>query len=86
MSLQHDIVERRQHDLIGSPVRVLVDGPSPESALVLQGRLAGQAPEIDPVVYLTDCDPSVYAAGVMLDAIITGASGYDLAARPLPRA
>ena len=31
--------------------RVLVDGPSPEHELVLQGRLEGQAPDIDPVVY-----------------------------------
>ena len=31
--------------------QVLVDGPSPEHELVLQGRLEGQAPDIDPVVY-----------------------------------
>ena len=30
---------------------VMVDGPSPESELVLTGRLEGQAPDIDSVVY-----------------------------------
>ena len=49
----------------GSEVRVLVDGPSPEHELVLQGRLEGQAPDIDPVVYLTDCDPSGLRAGAV---------------------
>ena len=41
---------------------MLIDGPSAEHELVLQGRLEGQAPEIDPVVYLTDCDPSAFTA------------------------
>ncbi len=41
-------------------VDVLVDGPSPEHELVLQGRLEGQAPDIDPVVFLTDCDPGAH--------------------------
>ena len=37
--------------------------PAPEHELVLQGRLPGQAPEIDPVVYLTDVDPETVATG-----------------------
>ena len=43
---------------IGQQVRLLVDGPSAEHELVLRARLEGQAPDIDPLVYLTDCDPS----------------------------
>ena len=50
--------------------------------LVLQGRLEGQAPEIDPVVYLTDCDPSLYERGNLIRARIVGAQGYDLLAIP----
>jgi ribosomal protein S12 methylthiotransferase len=61
---------------------VLIDGPSPEHELVLQGRLEGQAPEIDPVVYLTDCDPSECAAGQIVSARIVAARGYDLVAAP----
>jgi ribosomal protein S12 methylthiotransferase len=85
MSLQRGIVERRQRGRIGTRTGVLVDGSSAEHSLVLQGRTAGQAPEIDPVVYLTDCDPSAYAPGQLIEAEITGATGYDLAARPLSR-
>jgi ribosomal protein S12 methylthiotransferase len=83
MSLQRERVERRQRARVGERVRVLVDGPSPEHPLVVQGRLAGQAPEIDPVVYLTDCDPTAHPAGRLIEAEITGATGYDLTARPI---
>jgi ribosomal protein S12 methylthiotransferase len=86
MSLQREHVERQNQRRLGQPVRILVDGPSPEHPLVVQGRLAGQAPEIDPVVYLTECDPTLYLPGHLIDAEITGATGYDLAARPVPRA
>src|SRR5215472_6904343 len=51
MKRQQRIVSRRQRDRIGSEVRVMIDGPSPEHELVVQGRLEGQAPDIDPVVY-----------------------------------
>ena len=62
---------------------MLIDGPSPEHELVLQGRLEGQAPDIDSVVYLTDCDPGDYRAGELIRARIVGARGYDLVAAPL---
>ena len=39
----------------------------------VQGRLPGQAPEIDPVVYLTDCDPSIFAPGAFLNVEIVEA-------------
>jgi ribosomal protein S12 methylthiotransferase len=83
MARQQRIVAVRQASRIGTEVTVLVDGPSPEHELVLQGRLEGQAPEIDPVVYLTDCDPSVYGRGDLIRARIVGAEGYDLLAAPL---
>jgi ribosomal protein S12 methylthiotransferase len=82
MSRQQRIVTARQEARIGTDVRVLIDGPSAEHELVLQGRLEGQAPEIDPVVYLTDCDPSVYGAGNLIRARIVGVEGYDLLATP----
>src|SRR4029078_4871761 len=83
MARQQRIVAARQASRIGTEVTVLIDGPSPEHELVLQGRLGGQAPEIDPVVYLTDCDPSVYRAGDIVTALVTSARGYDLIAAPL---
>ena len=86
MAKQKRIVARTQKERIGSEVEVLIDGPSAEHELVLQGRLEGQAPEIDPIVVLTDADPELYAAGDLIRARITGAREYDLVAEPLGRA
>ena len=82
MKLQQQIVARKQEARIGSEVDLLIDGPSPEHELVLQGRLEGQAPDIDPVVYLTDADPAVFERGQLIKARIVGARGYDLVASP----
>ena len=51
----------------------MIDGPSPEHELVLQGRTEGQAPDIDAVVYLTDCDPASYRPGELIRAEIVDA-------------
>ena len=83
MARQRRLVAARQQARIGERVRLVVDGPSPEHELVVQGRLAGQAPEIDPVVYLTDCDPTAFAKGIFVDVEIVGSQEYDLVARPL---
>ena len=83
MSLQKRIVSRAQQLRVGSQVRLLVDGPSSEHDLVLRARLEGQAPDIDPMVYLTDCDPSEFASGAFIQAEIVGSREYDLLARPL---
>ena len=60
----------------------MVDGPAPDSDLVLTGRLEGQAPDIDALVYLDEFDPSSVRPGQVLQAVISGARGYDLIARP----
>jgi ribosomal protein S12 methylthiotransferase len=83
MRLQRDIVTRAQRARIGQRVTLLVDGISDEHPLVLRARLEGQAPEIDPVVYLTECDPSRLPAGRLIEAEIVASRGYDLVARPL---
>jgi ribosomal protein S12 methylthiotransferase len=83
MSRQKKIVAAAQKAKIGREVELLVDGPSPEHELVLQGRLRGQAPDIDPVVFLTDCDPSLVKAGNLIRARVVGARGYDLLAAPV---
>jgi ribosomal protein S12 methylthiotransferase len=82
MTRQQRIVTAHQQERIGSDVRVLIDGPSPEHELVLQGRLEGQAPDIDPVVYLTDEDPAACRPGDLIRARIVDARGYDLVAAP----
>ncbi len=82
MSLQKRIVARAHRRRIGTHVRLLVDGPAADHELVLRGRLEGQAPDIDPLVYLTDCDPSAVSAGDLIEAEIVASRGYDLVARP----
>jgi ribosomal protein S12 methylthiotransferase len=83
MSLQRRLVVRRQASRVGERVRLLVDGPSAEHGLVLRARTAGQAPDIDGCVYLTDADPSLVRPGAFLDAEIVASQEYDLVARPL---
>ena len=85
MSLQRKIVRRAQKRRIGDEVRLLVDGPASEHELVLRARLEGQAPDIDPCVYLTDCDPSELTPGEFIHAEIVGSRDYDLIARPKER-
>ena len=82
MRLQRDLVAARLKTRAGDRVTVMVDGPSPESELVLTSRLPGQAPDIDAIVYLDECDASQLRPGQLLEAVITGARGYDLIARP----
>jgi ribosomal protein S12 methylthiotransferase len=83
MSLQKRLIRRRQRGRIGERARVLIDGPSRDHALVLKGRLASQAPDIDSVVYLTECDPSRYRAGDFAEVEIVDSRDYDLVARPV---
>ena len=83
MARQKKIVARAHRARIGSQAAVLIDGPSAEHEMVLQGRLEGQAPDIDSVVYLTDCDPTAFATGALIQAKVVGAQGYDLIAAPL---
>jgi ribosomal protein S12 methylthiotransferase len=83
MAQQRRLVRAAQKARIGTRVRLVVDGPSAEHEWVLRGRLASQAPEIDPQVFLTECDPAGLAAGTFVDAEIVGARDYDLVARPL---
>ena len=87
---RRDALMRRQKRLIaatqkgrrGTEVDVMVDGRSPEHDLVVQGRTEGQAPDIDPVVYLTDCEPDQFSTGQLIRVRIVGAHEYDLIAAP----
>ncbi len=83
MRLQKQVVQRAHRARIGQRVRVLVDGPSADHDLVLRGRLEGQAPDIDPLVYLTDCDPSALTPGQFIEADVVASRAYDLVARPV---
>jgi ribosomal protein S12 methylthiotransferase len=77
MRLQRGVSKRRQKRLVGRELEVLVEGVSDESEYLLQGRWAGQAPDIDGVVYLAD---GTAQAGDLVRARVTSYADYDLAA------
>jgi len=87
MSVQRRISKKHQRALIGRELEVLVEGASEDSDLVMAGRHAGQAPEIDGIVYLGG---GPVLPGELCRARVTQASDYDLVADvletvPLPR-
>ena len=84
MARQKRLVREAHAARVGQRLPLIVDGPSAEHPLVLRGRLRGQAPEIDPQVYLTECDAGALPPGRVIEAEIVGAKDYDLLARPLP--
>jgi ribosomal protein S12 methylthiotransferase len=52
--IQKDIAHRKLKTMIGKIMPVLVEGVSHETEHLLVGRIEGQAPEIDGVVYIND--------------------------------
>ena len=77
MEIQRAISRARHEAMVGRELDVLVEGVSPESEYLLEGRWYGQAPGIDGVTYLAD---GQVPAGSLVRARITQASDYDLAA------
>ncbi|MFO0649773.1 MAG: 30S ribosomal protein S12 methylthiotransferase RimO [Polyangiales bacterium] len=75
MAIQRPISRKRNRALVGQHLEVLVDGASAEHEFVLQGRHAGQAPEIDGVVYLSGAE---VRAGEMVTVEVTQSADYDL--------
>ncbi len=78
MSLQKRLSARRNRARVGERVEVLVEGTHPDSDLLLRGRTAAQAPEIDGQVILNDGQA---APGTFVTAEVTEAHPYDLVAR-----
>jgi len=81
MSLQKRISTRRNRARVGERVEVLVEGTHADTDLLLRGRTAGQAPEIDGQVIINDgtADP-----GTFVTVEITEAHPYDLVGRVVP--
>src|SRR6266540_2649136 len=73
--LQDRLVWQRLKALYGTRQTVLVDGPAVDPAFPYEGRLAGQAPEIDGVVLLRD--PKL-SPGRFAEVSIVEADGYEL--------
>ena len=74
MELQADISLRKNRDLIGREIEVLVEGAMDGRATRMRGRTSGQAPEIDGMVLLKgEAEP-----GDFVRARIDKALSYDL--------
>jgi ribosomal protein S12 methylthiotransferase len=73
--LQDRLAWPRQKALYGTKQTVLVDGASADPAFPFEGRTAGQAPEIDGVVYLRD--PKL-SPGRFAEVRIVEVDGYEL--------
>ena len=75
MKAQRAVSKRRLKALIGRELDVLVEGESDESELLLVGRHAGQAPEVDGRVHLIN---GTAQPGEIHRVKITHAADYDL--------
>ena len=82
MQLQRGISKRKKKALIGTEVDLLLEGTSDESDLLLEGRTAMHAPEIDGKVLINDVPEGIAPqAGEFYRAQIVEAHHYDLIAR-----
>jgi ribosomal protein S12 methylthiotransferase len=90
LAVQEPIAAAKGQERVGSVLEVLIDGPSEETNLLLEGRHEGLAPDIDGVVYINDEDDRssrhprtnrnlrVPEPGDLVKARITEVSTYDL--------
>jgi ribosomal protein S12 methylthiotransferase len=78
MSIQRKISRRRNRALVGQTVPVLVEGLSPETDLLWQGRQPGQAPEIDGVTLINDFEGEAPRPGEIRPLLVTETHDYDV--------
>jgi ribosomal protein S12 methylthiotransferase len=81
MALQRRICLRRNRALVGQRLDVLVEGVHPESEHLLQGRTAGQAPEIDGAFIINAGRTEQVCSGTFEVCEVTAAHAYDLVGR-----
>jgi ribosomal protein S12 methylthiotransferase len=80
MAAQQEVAFRWSHDQLGRELDVLIDGPDPEVPNHALGRSYADAPDIDGLVRVKG---KRLRAGELVRVKVTGADGYDLAARAL---
>ena len=81
LALQRKLSLAKNRARVGQRLQVLVEGASEESELVMVGRHAGQAPDVDGVVYLSH---GPVAPGTFCFAKVVSATDYDLLAEAEP--
>jgi ribosomal protein S12 methylthiotransferase len=75
MRLQAEISEKNNQTMVGETTPVLVDGVSDETDLLLSGRTATMAPDVDGQVLI---NKGVGRTGEIVPVRITEAHAYDL--------
>jgi ribosomal protein S12 methylthiotransferase len=81
MSIQKKISRAKKEAFVGRELDLLLMGPSEESDLLLEGRTAMHAPEIDGKVFVNDYpEGSEPQKGQFYRCRITEAHDYDLVA------
>ena len=82
MSIQRQISKKKKKTLVGREFDLLLEGESEETELLLEGRTAMHAPEIDGKVFVNDFPEELRAElGNFYRCEITEAHDYDLVAR-----
>lgn len=82
MKIQQGISKRKKKALVGKEFDLLLEGPSEESDLLLEGRTPMHAPEIDGKVFVSDVPEGVTPqSGEFYRVQITEAHDYDLVAK-----
>jgi ribosomal protein S12 methylthiotransferase len=78
LKTQEPIALKQRRRLVGSTLRVLVEGACDESEHLLQGRHHGMAPDIDGRLLINDGEAP---AGTLVEVEITDAFAHDLVGR-----
>jgi len=82
MQLQRKISKRQKKKLVGKEFDLLLEGPSEESDLLLEGRTAMHAPEIDGKVFVNEVPEGLMPeSGRFYRCEIVESHDYDLVAR-----
>jgi len=87
MGIQRQISKKKKKALVGREFDLLLEGTSEESDLLLEGRTAMHAPEIDGKVFVNDFPTEDFSEeagpkpGEFYRCQITEAHDYDLVAK-----
>ena len=82
LDIQRQISRERLQSQVGGVVEVLVEGHAEESELLLRGRTARQAPDVDGQVYIASA-PEDVEIGQVRRLLVTQAGDYDLVGKIL---
>ena len=79
MEVQQEIMFEFNQNQIGRTIDVIIDQPVPEQTGAWIGRSAGDAPDVDSVVFVTETDHPL-EPGQIVDCEVVTFKDYDLVA------